>query len=228
MKLEDISPRTITITAIILIVGLIAMLIVGILLIREPELMPAVASTIPQDNEEGVLGILPLEITFQEELDGAVQSDVAVVINPETDSSATWSSANTLQVTIDQGLESATTYTVAVLYKQKEIYSFSFKTTDKAKEQIEEEARQQAADDFLVAEAEKDFYKTYPWYASIPIETNEYVIVYNFEKEAFRIRLTLGENALGAEVEAAKNRALGDLEAIGVDLNEYSYYFLID
>lgn len=124
--------------------------------------------------------------------------------------------------------ESATTYEVAILYKKKVTHSFSFKTSDKTSAQIREEGRQQAEDDFLFAQAEREFYETYPWYRNLPIKTAEYVIVYNFERSAFRIRLTLGERALGAEMEAAKNRALKDLENIGANLSKYNYYFLIE
>ncbi len=228
MKLQDISPKTTTILIAGAILIVVVALIVGLILRGVPEeALPAVAATIPQNGQEGVLGIIPLEISFQEDLNAADQANIDINVSPAVDKTISWTTANNLRVTLNQDLEQALVYTVSILHKNKEIHSFSFTAVDKTQEQVEEEARQQAADDFLVAEAEKEFYETYPWYTSIPIETDDYVIVYNFEKESFRVRLTLGENPLGAQIEAAKTRALDSLEAIGVDLNVYDYYVLI-
>lgn len=229
MKLQDISPKTTTILIAGAILIVVVALIAGLILRSVPEeALPAVAATIPQNGQEGVLGIIPLEISFQEDLNAADQANIDVNVSPDVDKTISWTTANNLRVTLNQDLEQASVYIVSILYKNREIHSFSFTSVDKTQEQVEEEARQQAADDFLVAEAEKEFYETYPWYTSIPIETDDYVIVYNFEKESFRVRLTLGENPLGAQIEAAKTRALVSLEAIGVNLNVYDYYVLID
>lgn len=228
MRLSNINPKIITAVAIIIPAVLLVVFIVS-LLIPDRESYPSVSSTSPQDGDEGVILSQPIVIYFQEELDSSQQANISFKIQPTIELPQEWTAADTLELTSAQLPESATTYTVIVSYKNEEIHSFSFETTTKTKEQIVEEGRQQAEDDFLFAQSEKEFYETYPWYSKLPIETDDYVIVYNFEKKAFRIRLlTLGEDALGAEIEATKNRALDSLEAIGVDLNKYDYYILTE
>jgi hypothetical protein len=60
----------------------------------------------------------------------------------------------------------------------------------------------------------------YPWYPQIPIETKDYRIIYDFEKNSFRIRL------LTQSTEDLKQSALTKLKNIGVDLAKFNYYFI--
>lgn len=83
-----------------------------------------------------------------------------------------------------------------------------------------EKAAQQTQDDLNTAKAIKTIHEQYPWYSKIPLETTDYRIIYDFEKDSFRIRL------LTKSTTAIKDAALADLEAIGVDLNEFNYYFI--
>jgi len=230
MNLASINPKMITATIVSFIVIAFVALVYGTVSLLTPtkESPPSVASTSPQDQSELVILTLPISISFGAELSTEQQANTSFTIQPELEVSQEWSSNDTLQLTPNQFPQESATYTVTTLYRGKPIHTFSFGTSNTTLEQLTEDARTQAEDDFLFAEAEKEFYQTYPWYAHLPIETSEYVIVYNFEKEAFRIRLTLGENALGAEIEAAKNRALDSLEAIGIDLNTYKYYVVIN
>lgn len=229
MNLRDISPRTVTILIAGAVFIVVVSLVVGLLLRRAPdEELPTVSSTTPQNGQEDVLGVIPLEIIFQEDLSNADQANIDVNLNPSVEKTLAWSAADTLQVTLTQDLEKAATYAVSILYANQEIHSFSFTTIDKTQEQIDEELEEQAEGDELFAEAQKEWYTENPWYAQLPIVTDDYTIVYEPDTKKFRIRLTLGDNPLGAEIESAKARGLNSLEATGVDLNQYSYYYLLD
>lgn len=65
-----------------------------------------------------------------------------------------------------------------------------------------------------------DIHQQYPWYSSLPLETEDYRIIYDFDKNSFRIRL------LTTSSDAIKQASLNSLKEIGVDINKYSYYFL--
>ncbi|GEM_PF-3082201 len=227
MKLPDINPKIITAAVIGVSVFLLIVFIVG-RLTPSPEEYPAIASTSPLDQSEGVILTLPISISFAEELSRQQQAHISISITPELEVSQKWTNNHTLELTPARSPESTTTYTVVISYKNRKIHSFSFETATKTPEEIAEGNRQQAEDDFLFAQEEKKFYETHPWYSKLPIETADYVIVYNFEKNAFRIRLTLGDGVLGAELKAAENRALQDLENIGVDLKKYDYYVVTE
>lgn len=65
-----------------------------------------------------------------------------------------------------------------------------------------------------------ELHNKYPWYSKLPIETKDYRIVYDFEKNSFRIRI------LTESSESLKNDALNKLRSIGVDTNTIPYYFI--
>jgi hypothetical protein len=65
------------------------------------------------------------------------------------------------------------------------------------------------------------FTAKYPWYKEIPIETDKYFIVYDFEERAFRIRVKEGIDINDPEVLKA---ALASIRNIGADPT--SYYML--
>ncbi|MCX6817051.1 MAG: hypothetical protein NTZ93_04240 [Candidatus Beckwithbacteria bacterium] len=83
-----------------------------------------------------------------------------------------------------------------------------------------QDSTQQTPDDLKYSQALTELHQQYPWYSQLPIETSEYRIIYDFDKQSFRIRL------LTQPSETIKQVAIDKLKAIGVDLNKFSYYFL--
>jgi hypothetical protein len=64
----------------------------------------------------------------------------------------------------------------------------------------------------------KEMYAKYPWYSKIPIETDLYFIVFDFEKESFRIRYKEGVNKNNPTI---LEQALQDIRNIGADPSKY-------
>lgn len=225
LKLSNIPPKIITITICGIAIGLIVALIIG--LWPQPEVPPSVATTNPGDGTEDVLlGVLPVTITFQQDLSTDQQEGISFSAQPSIDSTTKWAAANEIQLTPTQLLEGSTTYAISVLYKNESIHTFSFQTADISSEQLLEDIRQQAKGDAIFAEDQKEWYQDNPWYAELPIVTNGFTIVYDVEEKSFRIRITLGDDATNAEINAAKQEALDDLKDIGADPNTQGYYFI--
>ena len=84
----------------------------------------------------------------------------------------------------------------------------------------QQKAIQQTQDDQRSAQAIKKIHNQFPWYSKIPVETADYRIIYDFAKESFRIRL------LTQDTDKIRQAALDSLGKIGVDLNEFQYYFI--
>jgi len=83
-----------------------------------------------------------------------------------------------------------------------------------------QESTQLIQDALKYGQALEKLNQTYPWYSKLPIETNEYRIIYDFDKKSFRIRL------LQPTSPEIKQKALDALKNIGVDLTIFTYYFL--
>lgn len=225
LKLSNISPKIITIAIGGIAVGLVVALVVG--LWPQPKVLPSVAATNPQDGEENTLNFQRIIITFQQDLETGQQEEVLVEIQPLTNLNSQWTTNNVLQLVPTQPLEGKTTYTISINYRGETIYTFSFHTVSLSAQEAQEQSVQQIEDDLLYAKAQKEWYQDNPWYAGLPIVTDEFTIVYDVEEKSFRIRITLEDGATNAEINAAKQEALDDLEDIGADPNTQGYYFIV-
>ena len=65
----------------------------------------------------------------------------------------------------------------------------------------------------------------YPWYPKLPIVTKDYQIVYDFDKQMFRIRIK-SVSPTTTEVKTITQSALNDLKNIGVQ--EPIKYYVLD
>jgi hypothetical protein len=80
-------------------------------------------------------------------------------------------------------------------------------------------------DDAKYGQALTTLSQQYPWYPKLPIETKDYRIVYDFDKNMFRIRI-LSTTAISDEIESFTQSALSDLKNIGV--SEPIKYYVLD
>lgn len=63
--------------------------------------------------------------------------------------------------------------------------------------------------------------KEYPWYSSLPLDTDEYHVVYDFTEKKFRIRIKI--NVSFEDFQKIVQKAILDIESIGVK-KPVSYY----
>lgn len=83
-----------------------------------------------------------------------------------------------------------------------------------------------ASDSYDYNQAFDKLLKTYPWYTSLPIETTTYRIIFDYEKQQFRIRI-FDSNITTKNKQVLISDALNKLKKIGVDLNGYKYYVIL-
>ncbi|HET7098634.1 MAG TPA: Ig-like domain-containing protein [Patescibacteria group bacterium] len=157
-----------------------------ILVIRTSISRPVVESTVPENEAVEILETSQISINFNTDIDERAKKDISVSISPETNIDFTWLS-NTYKVIPKNSLANDTTYTIKVLYKSKEIYLFSFSTTPLSQSEIQKFGPQQTKDDHDFGEAVKTLVDKYPFYTSLPVRTNDYVVYYDFELQKFAI-----------------------------------------
>jgi hypothetical protein len=80
--------------------------------------------------------------------------------------------------------------------------------------------------DYIYMQSTIKFSQKYPWYQKIPIETGEYIIIYDLDKDSFRIMLKISEIAPESQKNSAINRALQDIKNIGADPKNYYVTFV--
>jgi hypothetical protein len=84
---------------------------------------------------------------------------------------------------------------------------------------------QELPSDLKYGQAMTAITQQYPWYPKLPIVTKDYQIVYDFDKQMFRIRIK-SVSPITTEVKTITQSALNDLKNIGVQ--EPIKYYVLD
>jgi len=181
-----------------------------------------VTTTNPVNNTVDVPQTSNIDIVFSRNLTQSDQQKISVVFSPQIDTTSEFS-GNQLVLAPKTSLEKGILYNVVINSSGKAIYSFSFETIIFTPEQIREEGAAQTVNDKIYGDAFTKFIQGSPWYLSIPVEKDDYEIVYNFDKKSFRIQLKVAIPS--DQLNGVIQNALGDLKAIGVPA-PISYYVL--
>lgn len=223
MKLKLPKNRYILITVLALVAGILIALL-GIPLTQAPK----VQSTLPNDGDVGVSESFQITVTFAKNLTKKEQSEISLSLNPDVRGNILWLSPDKLQYALLSNLDNGKKYTVVVQFKTLNIHSFSFTTRALAAPPQEDQIHEQSQDDNYFSLKARELLTTYPWYSKMPIVTTDYVIVYDFEKNAFRIRIIAPLNISPTALKQIQNNAIQSLRNIGVDLSTIKYFFAQD
>lgn len=93
---------------------------------------------------------------------------------------------------------------------------------------FDEEIRKEKIDDPSIGQEVEKFYSQKPWLKNLPLVTNSYVVVYDWQKMAIRARIIIKtDSPLSREkqISQIKNSISKKLKKIGVDLNKEKLYY---
>lgn len=205
----------------ILLLGIIILLVILLAKIpRRPS--PTVIQTNPKNNQQYVSDTSSITIVLQKSLADEEKAQIGISSTPTIDLTTSWPSHRQLLAVPTTPFSADTSYTIAVTYKDALIHTFSFKTKFYSTEELRKQVWQQAEDDLIFGKAFAEFIQKYPWYRQLPIDNENYTIVYDFEKKAFRIRLKI-QTKTPEEKDAIVKQALADLKEIGIDTKVANY-----
>jgi|CXWL01.1.fsa_nt_gi hypothetical protein len=83
-----------------------------------------------------------------------------------------------------------------------------------------------ASDSFEYNQALVEIIQKYPWYPSLPLETKDYRVIYDFEKNQFRIRI-FNAKLTSAQIRDVTAAALRQMTQIGINTITYTYYVVL-
>ncbi len=186
-------------------------------------LPPKIITTQPEDGSIHVSQETDISILFDKVLIERITEKISLGITPE-ESFEVHFSEKSMIVSFKESLQPNALYTIVVKYNTKDIYRFSFQSTPFTDEIISKEGALQSVDDLIFNEAFENFIDNYPWYIHLPIENNQYHIVYDFERKSFRIRILV--LALDPKQEEVLiENAIEDLKEIGL-VEPINYYVI--
>lgn len=217
-----------------LIVGTLAFLsvVLGFLTFSQPK-TPEIKFVSPKDKETGIELSPLIKVIFKQKLSPENQKLISLETNPSFSVITNWQEANVLLVTPAETLMPQTLYQIKVFYKGKPIFSWSFSTqpsleTKPPEVTPQEQTKNQGRGDIEFDKVFSDLYEKKPWLKKLPLTSENYVIVYDFEKKAIRVRLILNANSsLSREeqISQIKNEVRNRLQKIGVDLTTEEIYY---
>lgn len=205
--------------SLLVVVGVL----IAFLFTVRPAPLPQVESTAPQDQDIAVLDNSTIVINFSSPLTNKQQSKINISFSPPVDVRHKWNSPRQLQLFPVKPWPKNTLYVVNVNYDKKFLDIFSFKTNKYSTQELQEQGQQQAKDDVFFEQKMQEFRKQFPWYSGLPIVKDAYTVVYDFEKQAFRLRITK-PNPSASEINQLKTDALRQLQNIGVDTKTQLMY----
>ena len=167
---------------------LILILIAIVVFLPKPKL-PNITNTTPSDGTDNVIETSQININFASVPNDAVKKGVSVSIDPQTDFDSTWLTS-TYKVVPKSSLKNNQRYTVKVLYNKETVYAFTFTTEVYSQADATKYGTIQSKMDYDYGQAVKDTAIKYPFYTSLPIKTQNYIIDYDFSKSKFVITFT--------------------------------------
>jgi len=194
---------------------LVSIFIIGIIIysILNKAVVPIVVGTNPDNGSVNILETSQIDITFDSKITNQTKSGITITISPEVGFDSTWLS-NTYKIIPKNNLQNNTKYTAKVLYKNKSVYTFSFETIIFSQTQIQKDGVIQSQNDYVFGQATKKVVNQYPWYTSLPIKTQDYVVYYDFQKQKFAITF-LAKNTADKQASLTQS-AITNIKSIGV------------
>jgi len=192
---------------------------------------PRVDHTNPTTGATNVALDSSVKIVFEKDFKSSAQKEsLHIRFTPGIVFTQIWQDDKTLTLSPPQPFTKNTEYTVDVVYSEKDVVSFSFKTAQFTDADILEHTREQSKLDYEFASETKDRYVTSPWQKYLPVEGEKFSVVYDYEKEAFNIWLDIASTAPDAEksrIRVDSVAALREmLEKIDLSLSDFSYYYV--
>lgn len=182
-----------------------------------------VVSSVPTQNQPFDLSNPTISITFSKELSDTEQSGVSIKMTPEIKFHLLWESNSNLSIIPEDSKILTTNFITNILYHNKTVYSLTTIPlfTKYTSEQLDEQARQQGANDLIFGQTTAQIYKDLPFISKLPIMTNQYTIVYDYVQKNIRVRL---QN--GATKEIVLKEVTKVVIDIGVDIKKYPIVFI--
>lgn len=167
-------------------IGLTTTLIIIFLFSQPPKIK--IIQTYPKTGSKGILATEKILVTFNRIPSTEESKDIAFKSNPPQSFNLNWQ-GNTVELIPTAPYKESTNYTINVSFKNINIYKISFETSPISASQIDKDIQSQGSIDFQFGQTLQKFYEENPWYSKIPVETNDYRVVYDFEYKKFRIRI---------------------------------------
>ncbi len=177
----------------------------------------------PKDGSKDISVDIVANIVLDRNLSDTEKNKFLVKITPDTEIDSSWAGKQ-INFAPKNGFKTKTTYSVEVIYNSRKLATYSFTTVDFTPEELKQQIIEQYPAERQFSEEWAKYVNANPWVIQLPIETNEYRIVYDEKTKSFRIRILVTVN--DQQKQQIVDEALNDLKNIGVTQTPIPYYVL--
>lgn len=203
--------------------AIILFILVCVVLLIIQALQPKIVSYTPKDEATNVGLSDSINLVFNRELNNSEKEKINVFTTPSTDLSTSWARKQ-LIIAAKNKFTSNVKYKINVMFGNQVLLSFSFTTIPFDQSEVDKAGAIQTTNDYVFGQSYIQFLDKNPWYVYLPINTDQYTVVYDFDKKSFRIRIKI------ATTDVQKNdlvtQVLAKLKSIGVTADPIPYYVL--
>lgn len=148
----------------------------------------SVISSIPKNGSRYISEKSEVFIELNRSIKNNEYDKIKINISPDVKTETVYLE-NKIRIKPETNYNYGTEYIINLYYSDSIIYTLLFTTNPVTPEQFKEDAKMQMEADIAYNEAVKKIIEDFPWYTNLPIENNKFRIVYDYDKNMFRIRL---------------------------------------
>lgn len=190
-----------------------------------PDRTPIVSSISP-NNTTNIPENSSFTVSFTTLVDEDTKESLSFRTTPAISAKSYWLDNNyQYYFQLSEFMTNNTDYTIQVFYKDSEIFSHTFKTSEFSLEEIQAQLIEQSKYEHEFGQAVREQIEEFPWYQKIPIETDQFIIVYDYKLKSFRINLLIPEDMNEEIKQNLQKKALTALQDINVDPDKWNYHF---
>lgn len=208
--------------AVVFVLGIIGIFLQLLFPDRPPvvtDITPAIEFGVPENSS--------FTISFGTVLSQDTKNKLSFKVTPPIGAKTYWLENNyQYYFQLTELMENNSEHTIQVFYKNSEIFSHTFVTSEFSAEEQREHIREQSEADYEFGQAVDRLRTDLPWYDDIPIDNEQFTVMYDYDREEFRIRLKVPESTDAEIRQNLENKALSAMEAIDIDPAEWGYYVL--
>lgn len=189
-----------------------------------------IMSVSPKNNSIDI-GIFPeISSTFSKALTANEQGNITITTTPQVQGKKSWSTdEKTLIFTPTTPLQQSTDYTIHISGMGiTSTWSFTTVATQNVSAQDQQKAQSQADKNF--GDQWKKVDTLYPWYDSLPLQTDSYFVYFDLDTRSFVGKLYPSSNSSVSEdnqVIQMKQEIIKKLEELGIDTTKYKFTWTI-
>lgn len=168
-----------------------------------------------------------ITVVFTNPLSPVESSSVTIKSSPLISGEQQFSSDyKTLTISVSKALDVNKNYLLSIEVNGVEIYSWTFTTSSLENVSSQDQARAQTEADLNFSKNAEEISNSYPWRENLPLQTDDYFLYFDIEKEVFVGKIYLNNEPQASvenRINSLKEQILLRLKALGVDTSRYQF-----